>query len=85
MVEELDRLEGIPRGSRALFLKIHHAVKLVDYLGFGPLAPNVGLLHTVSSAADPVNVSFLSTQEFLGDGSAYNAALLQSWEELALL
>lgn len=59
--------------------------KLVDYLGFGPLAPNVGLFHTVSSTADHVNVSFLSTQEFLGDGSAYNAALLQSWEELALL
>ena len=75
MVEELGRLEGIPRGSAALCLKIHHAVKLVDYLAFGFLAPNVGLFHTVSSAADPVNVSFLSTQEFLGGGSAYNAEL----------
>jgi hypothetical protein len=59
--------------------------KLIDYLGFGPLAPNVGLFHTVSSTADHVNVSFLSTEAFIGDGSDYNAALLQSWEELALL
>lgn len=57
--------------------------KLIDYLGFGPLAPNVGLFHTVSSTADHVNVSFLSTGEFIGDGRAYTAALAQSWSELA--
>ena len=39
--------------------------KLIDYLGFGPLAPNVGLFHTVSSTPDHVNISFLSTQEFM--------------------
>ncbi len=59
--------------------------RLIDYLGFGPLAPNVGLFHTVSSTADHVNVSFLSTELFIGDGSAYNAALARSWDELALL
>jgi diacylglycerol O-acyltransferase / wax synthase len=59
--------------------------KLLDYLGFGPLAPNVGLFHTVSSTADHVNVSFLSTEKFLGDGCAYTAALTQSWTELASL
>lgn len=57
--------------------------RLIDYLGFGPLAPNVGLFHTVSSTADHVNVSFLSTQEFIGDGSAYNESLANSWAELA--
>lgn len=56
--------------------------KLVDYLGFGPLAPNVGLFHTVSSTPDHVNVSFLSTPAFLDDGHAYAAALARSWEEL---
>jgi diacylglycerol O-acyltransferase len=56
--------------------------KLVDYLGFGPLAPNVGLFHTVSSTPDHVNVSFLSTEAFLGNGRAYTAALMQSWTEL---
>lgn len=56
--------------------------KLVDYLGFGPLAPNVGLFHTVSSTPDHVNVSFLSTQHFIDDGRAYTAALTRSWEEL---
>jgi len=59
--------------------------KLIDYLGFGPLAPNVGLFHTVSSTPDHVNVSFLSTEKFLGDGRTYTAALTQSWKELALL
>jgi diacylglycerol O-acyltransferase / wax synthase len=57
--------------------------KLVDYLGFGPLAPNVGLFHTVSSTPDHVNVSFLSTGQFVGDGRAYTAALTHSWAELA--
>jgi WS/DGAT/MGAT family acyltransferase len=56
--------------------------KLIDYLGFGPLAPNVGLFHTVSSTSDHVNVSFLSTEEFIGDGRVYRAALAQSWADL---
>ena len=56
--------------------------RLVDYLGFGPLAPNVGLFHTVSSTLDHVNVSFLSTSEFLEDGRTYREALEESWSEL---
>jgi WS/DGAT/MGAT family acyltransferase len=59
--------------------------KLIDYLGFGPLAPNMGLFHTVSSTADHVNISFLTTREFLGDGSAYRAALVESDAEVSLL
>lgn len=57
--------------------------RLVDYLGFGPLAPNMGLFHTVSSTEDHVNISFLSTAEFVDDGSEYRACLEQSWEEVA--
>ena len=57
--------------------------KLIDYLGFGPLAPNIGLFHTVSSTPDHVNISFLSTEEFMGNGSAYRAALTQSYEEVS--
>jgi diacylglycerol O-acyltransferase len=57
--------------------------KLIDYLGFGPLAPNMGLFHTVSSTPDHVNISFLSTEEFIDDGSAYRAALAQSYAELS--
>jgi WS/DGAT/MGAT family acyltransferase len=56
--------------------------KLIDYLGFGPLAPNVGLFHTVSSTPDHVNITFLSTRQFLDDGSDYNNCLAQSWAEL---
>jgi diacylglycerol O-acyltransferase / wax synthase len=59
--------------------------KLVDYLGFGPLAPNIGLFHTVSSTQDHVNISFLSTAAFMGDGSAYRAALEKALEEIVHL
>lgn len=59
--------------------------KLVDYLGFGPLAPNMGLFHTVSSTADHVNISFLSTAEFIGDGLAYRTSIAQSWQEISNL
>ena len=56
--------------------------KLIDYLGFGPLAPNMGLFHTVSSTPDHVNITFLTTEEFMGDGSAYRAALATSCSEV---
>jgi WS/DGAT/MGAT family acyltransferase len=56
--------------------------RLVDYLGFGPLAPNVGLFHTVSSTLDHVNISFASTREFVGDGSDYRNSLEHSYAEL---
>jgi WS/DGAT/MGAT family acyltransferase len=56
--------------------------RLIDYLGFGPLAPNMGLFHTVSSTPGHVNVSFLSTRELMDNGDAYTAALAASWDEL---
>ncbi|MEZ5502582.1 MAG: WS/DGAT domain-containing protein [Halioglobus sp.] len=71
---------NVPGLSEAAWLA---GAKLVDYLGFGPLAPNVGLFHTVSSTEDHINVSFLSTGEFMGDGSEYRSWLAQSWLELA--
>ena len=59
--------------------------KLVDYLGFGPLAPNMGLFHTVSSTQDHVNITFLSTAVCMGDGSGYRASLETSLSEVLLL
>ncbi len=59
--------------------------KLVDYLGFGPLAPNMGLFHTVSSTPDHVNISFLSTKEFINDGLAYRTSIAQAWQEISNL
>ena len=52
--------------------------RLIDYLGFGPLAPGLRLFHTVSSTSTHVNISFASTAECLADGSAYKAALARS-------
>ena len=59
--------------------------KLIDYLGYGPLAPNMGLFHTVSSTPDHVNITFLTTEEFMGDGSDYRAALAGSCSEVCAL
>ena len=56
--------------------------RLIDYLGFGPLAPNVGLFHTISSTPEHVNISFASTRDFVGDGADYRAALNDSYREL---
>lgn len=60
-------------------------VKLIDYLGFGPLAPNMGLFHTVSSTPNHLNISFLSTAALLDDGSDYRASLNESLAEVLLL
>ncbi|MCR9104294.1 MAG: wax ester/triacylglycerol synthase family O-acyltransferase [Gammaproteobacteria bacterium] len=59
--------------------------RLIDYLGFGPLAPNMGLFHTVSSTQDHVNVTFLSTAAFVGDGTGYLKALQHSLAEVSAL
>ena len=56
--------------------------KLDDYLGFGPIAPNMGLFHTVSSTREHVNISFLSTTAFMGDGCSYRVSLEKSLAEI---
>lgn len=56
--------------------------RLIDYLGFGPLGPSLGLFHTISSTPDHVNISFTSTAELVGDGSAYRQALQQGYTQL---
>ncbi|MBE9539710.1 MAG: wax ester/triacylglycerol synthase family O-acyltransferase [Proteobacteria bacterium] len=56
--------------------------RLIDYLGFGPLGPGIGLFHTVSSTPDHVNISFVSTADMVGDGAGYCAALRSGYEEL---
>lgn len=52
--------------------------RMLDYLGFGPLAPGLGLFHTVSSTRTHVNISFVSTSDKLGDGRRYGEALNNS-------
>jgi diacylglycerol O-acyltransferase len=56
--------------------------KLVDYLGFGPLAPGAALFHTISSTTKHLNISFTSTSELCGDGSTYCKALQNSYKEI---
>jgi diacylglycerol O-acyltransferase / wax synthase len=56
--------------------------KLVDYLGFGPLAPGIALFHTISSTTKHLNISFTSTNELCGDGHLYCKALQDSYNAL---
>lgn len=70
---------NVPGAKTALYVG---DAPLIDYLGFGPLAPNSGLFHTVSSTPDKVNISFLSTAELVGDGTTYREWLEESWEAL---
>ena len=69
-----------PRGDAYLA-----GAKLIDYLGFGPLAPNMGLFHTVSSAEEHVNITFLSTAAFVGNGSDYQAAMQEAVQAVLAL
>lgn len=70
---------NVPGSEQALYLG---DFPQIDYLGFGPLAPNSGLFHTVTSTPDKVNISFLSTAELVGDGAGYRAWLEASWQDL---
>jgi diacylglycerol O-acyltransferase len=49
--------------------------RLIDFIGLGPLAPNVGLFHVISSTPSTVNISFVSCKKFVGDGDEYRRAL----------
>ncbi|MCX2982606.1 wax ester/triacylglycerol synthase family O-acyltransferase [Halieaceae bacterium IMCC14734] len=49
--------------------------RLIDFIGLGPLAPNVGLFHVISSTPSHVNISFVSCKNFVGDGDEYRRAL----------
>ena len=49
--------------------------RLIDFIGLGPLAPNVGLFHVISSTPDHVNISFVSCKKFVGDGDDYRRTL----------
>jgi WS/DGAT/MGAT family acyltransferase len=83
---ESGRLEQLPRLVNTVITNVPGmpddlylgGARMIDYLGFGPLAPGVGLFHTVSSTREHVNISFVSTQECLADGRAYGEALQRS-------
>ncbi len=70
---------NVPGASETLYIV---DAPLVDYLGFGPLAPNTTLFHTVSSTPEKVNISFLSNACVVGDGAAYRECLEESWQQL---
>jgi diacylglycerol O-acyltransferase len=85
-LHETGRLEKLPPTVNTVITNVPGmpddlylgGARLLDYLGFGPLAPGLGLFHTVSSTRTHINISFASTAECLADGIAYREALARS-------
>ena len=54
--------------------------KIVDYVGFGPLAPNITLFHVISSIHSHFNISFQSCSNSLDNEYEYTQALENSYQ-----
>jgi len=58
--------------------------KLVESFGMGPLIPNTGLFHTVSTTYDHMTVAFTACRHMMDDPEFYVSCLKESYEELLL-
>lgn len=56
--------------------------KLVDYVGFGPLAPTVSLFHVISSIYSHLCISYQSCRKSLEDPEHYTRSLEHSYQAL---
>jgi WS/DGAT/MGAT family acyltransferase len=56
--------------------------ELVDYLGFGPLAPTTSLFHVISSTHSHINISFIGSSNSLKDPDSYMKSLQKSYRAL---
>ncbi|MCB1614756.1 MAG: wax ester/triacylglycerol synthase family O-acyltransferase [Pseudomonadales bacterium] len=58
--------------------------KLVESFGMGPLIPNTGLFHTVSTTYDFMTIAFTACRHMMGDPSFYVECLRKSFDELEM-
>jgi diacylglycerol O-acyltransferase len=65
-------VSNVPGVPVEVYMRGH---RLIDFIGLGPLAPNVGLFHVISSTPHQVNISFVSCKKFVGEGDEYRRAL----------
>ncbi len=56
--------------------------KMVESFGMGPLIPNTGLFHTVSTTYDHMAISFTACRHMMDDPDFYVSCLRKSYEEL---
>ncbi len=56
--------------------------QIVDYIGFGPLAPNITLFHVISSIHSHINISFQSCNNSLTNTNEYTQSLKNSHRHL---
>lgn len=56
--------------------------ELVDYLGFGPIAPTMSLYQLVTSTDNHLSISFTACPDVLPEAEAYASALKNSFAEL---
>jgi WS/DGAT/MGAT family acyltransferase len=88
----------VESGALAFFTPVHNTIitnvpgapvpiylagaKLIDSFGLGPLVPNTGLFHTVTSTYECLSISFTACREMMPDPEFYSQCLAESFEEL---
>jgi diacylglycerol O-acyltransferase len=58
--------------------------RLLESFGMGPLIPNTGLYHTISTTYDHMTISFTACRHMMDDPDFYVSCLKDSYEELLL-
>ncbi len=59
--------------------------ELVDSFGLGPLLPNTGTFHTVSSIYDRFSISIVSDRVMMPDPAFYRECMMEAFQELLAL
>lgn len=70
---------NIPGSPDQLFLC---GAKLIDSFGMGPLIPNTGLFHAISSTYENVTISFTADRQKMDDPDFYVQCLQESFSDL---
>jgi WS/DGAT/MGAT family acyltransferase len=72
-------ISNVPGMQKPCYL---NGARLVDYLGFGPIAPTMGVFHLVSSTNEVLSVTFTTCPEVIDDPQLYRESLQLSWQAL---
>ncbi|TNF33686.1 MAG: wax ester/triacylglycerol synthase family O-acyltransferase [Gammaproteobacteria bacterium] len=72
-------ITNVPGAPMPIYLA---GAKLIDSFGLGPLMPNTGLFHTVTSTYECLSISFTACRDMMPDPEFYSQCLADSFEEL---
>lgn len=87
---ESGMLDKFPPANNTVITNVHGApvplylcgAKLIDSFGLGPLIPNTGLFHTVSSTYDFLTIAFTADRMKMADPDFYVQCLEESFLEI---